>query len=123
MDLFRPAEWRSLEATARADKAMVGSIRRRYDGLTEDQLVEEAIADSFARWQRGDRERGFVANAFEQLRDVLRAVSEALRGNGFVTSQSVMEALAGGEIGARARTAPPLSPAEDRENTSLNSNK
>lgn len=101
MGLFLPPEWRSLEAAARADRAMMGSIRKRYPNLSEEEQVEEAIADRFARWQRGDRERGFVARAFERLRDVLRAIGEALRGNGFTTAESVMRALAGGEIGAR----------------------
>lgn len=101
MGLFLPAEWRSLEAAARADRAMMGSVRKRYPHLNEEQQVEEAVADRFARWQGGDKERGFVAKAFERVRNVLRAVGEALRGGGFTTADSVMRALAGGEIGAR----------------------
>ncbi|SKB32251.1 LPD3 domain-containing protein [Sphingopyxis flava] len=114
MGLFLPAEWRSLEAAARSDKAMMGSVRKRYPNLTEEQQVEEAIADRFARWQRGDKERGFVAKAFERLRNVLRAVGEALRGNGFVTADSVMRALAEGEIGARSPDASNPSDARTR---------
>lgn len=106
MDLFMPAEWRSLEAAARGDRAMMGSVRKRYPNLTEEQQVEEAIADRFARWQGGDKERGFIARAFERLRDTLRAVGEALRGNGFTTADGVMRALAGGEVGARGDGTP-----------------
>lgn len=106
MGLFLPAEWRSLEAAARADRAMMGSVRKRYPHLNEEQQVEEAVADRFARWQGGDKERGFVAKAFERVRNVLRAVGEALRGGGFTTAESVMRALAGGEIGARPEVQP-----------------
>ncbi|WP_337846831.1 DEAD/DEAH box helicase family protein [Sphingomonas sp.] len=101
MGLFLPPEWRTLEAAARADKAMMASARRRYPALSEEALVEEAVADRFARWASGTDERGFVARVFERVRDFLRAFGEALRGNGFTTPESVMRAIEGGDIGGR----------------------
>lgn len=99
--LFKPPEWRSLEAAARADKAMMGSIRKRYPELDEAAQIEEAVADRYARWAAGDKERGFIAKAFERMRDMLRALGSALRGQGFQTAEAAMRAIRGGEVGGR----------------------
>ncbi|QUT04068.1 hypothetical protein KFK14_13015 [Sphingobium phenoxybenzoativorans] len=99
--LFLPPEWKSLESAARADRAMMGSIRKRYPSLSEEAQVEEAIADRYARWARGQKERGFVARAFERVRDFLRGVGQVLRGQGFTTAESVMRAMERGDIGSR----------------------
>ncbi|WP_017182296.1 hypothetical protein [Sphingobium xenophagum] len=109
--LFLAPEWTSLVAAARADKAMMASVARRYPHLDEDSQVEEAVADRFKRFASGEDARGFAAKAHERIRDFIRALGDALRGLGFTTADGVMRAIERGEIGARdpampSRTSP-----------------
>lgn len=107
MGLFREAEWKALEREARADTAMMASIRERYGdkGLTEDEVVEEAIADRYARWAKNPpAEKGLIARAFERIRDVVGTIGRVLRGEGFTSAEQVMRAIRSGEVGARDAT-------------------
>lgn len=106
--LLKPAEWRALEKAARGDAALMRSVRRRYAGLdlTEAELAEEAVADMFARWARGDQPaKGFIRSAFERIAEFLRVLGEVLRLN-FPTAESVMQAIESGEIGSREPMTP-----------------
>jgi len=106
LGLFKPAEWTALRKAALADTALMADVRRRYAGqrLDEDGLIEEAVADMFAAWSTGKRsERGFVAAAFERVREFLRALGTALRGS-FTSAEAVMRAIESGQIGSRTGT-------------------
>lgn len=103
--LFREAEWRTLEKAAKADTARMDEIRRRYGRvrtLTEEALVEEAIADMFADWAAGRMQvRGFIRDAFERIMAFLRAVYDALTGNGYRTVDDIFMAVETGRVGRR----------------------
>ncbi len=99
--LFRPAEWAVLAAGARSDAAMMASVRDRYPDLSPESQIEEAVADRFARFADGNAERGPVARAFERVMDFIRALGQALRGQGFTTPESVMRAIEGGAMAGR----------------------
>ena len=113
LGLFKPAEWRALETAARADKAMMSSIRSRYkgQGLTESELVEEGVADMFAAWRAGTRvERGFIRDAFERIVSLFRNLRRAIAGANAQDEAAamvrqnalgVMESIASGELGSR----------------------
>ena len=101
LGLFLPAEWKTLESAALADKAMMDSVRRRYPTLTESEQIEEAVADRYARWAKGETERGFIATAFQRMYDFIRSLGQALRGQGFATADSVMRAIERGTLGTR----------------------
>lgn len=104
MGLFKPAEWRTLEKAARADKARMAEIRERYEdlNLTDAELAEEAIADMFADWVAGRSQvRGFLRSAFERLRAFLEALGNALSGSGFRSAGAVFGDVDRGEVGAR----------------------
>lgn len=105
LGLFRDAEWRTLERRARADTDRMASIRERYGrlGLSEDALVEEAIADMFADWSNGRLEAGggLMRVAFRRIRAFLEALGNALRGNGFQTAGDVFGRVERGEVGRR----------------------
>ena len=101
LGVIRTAEWRALSraATERMDGA-----RDRYSGrgLSEEQLIEEAIADLHADWAVGQRQaKGFLRTAFERIRDFMEALGNALRGAGFQSAGDVFRSIARGEVGER----------------------
>lgn len=108
MGLFRDAEWKAL-----ARNADIDSVRNRYQGLDEEALTEEAIADRYMKWVQGRKETGFVQKAFERIRDALRAIGQVFRGEGFTTAESVFRAMDSGKVGARE--AGPLSINEQKD--------
>lgn len=108
LGLFKPAEWRSLEHYARGDLRAMAETRRLYagQGLTENELVEEVIAQKFADFAAERAEpKGFFRTAFERIRDFLAAVYDALSGNGYPTARAVLAAVDRGAIGRRQSSA------------------
>lgn len=101
LGLIKASEWRTLVHAARADAELMASVEKRYSKLTEDERLEEAVADLFARWSRGDYQaRGFERSAFQRIKDFLVALGEALRLN-FKTAEDVLRSIESGEIGGR----------------------
>ena len=104
LGVFRDSEWRTLERAAKADTDAMNDVRERYaaQDLTDEQLVEERIADMYGEWHAGQSKvRGFIRTAFERIRNFLDALGNALRGNGFQTAADVFESIERGEVGAR----------------------
>lgn len=104
MGLIRDAEWRALDKAARADTGRMDMARERYGrlGLTEDQLVEEAVAEMYADWAAGQTQAGgFLRRAFERIRDFLRALGRVLRRGGYHTTDSVFRSIERGDVGRR----------------------
>lgn len=104
MGLFRPAEWRTLERAAQADTQRMATIRDRYArlNLSEEAMLEEAIAEMYVEWARGNAQTGgFMRTAFQRVRAFLKALGNALRGAGFRTADSVFSRVEGGEVGGR----------------------
>jgi hypothetical protein len=100
------SEWSALSAAARRDQALMDRVQRTYAGagLDEDAMVEEAVAEMYADWAQGNRSaRGLIRRGFEKIRDVIRAISEALRGQGFTTAESVLRGVERGDVGARGQ--------------------
>ncbi len=98
--LFSASEWSISTAKTKRDPGLMGSIRRRYGRLTEEAQTEEATADMFARYQRGDYQaKGMVACVFKRLADFLEALRNVLAGRGFRTAEGVMRSLSDGRVG------------------------
>ncbi len=123
LGLFRDAEWRALERAALADRRLMASIERRYPNLDRAAQIEEAIADRFAKWAAGQRERGFVQTAFDRLRNFIRALGQALRGQGFTTADAVMRAIDAGRVGRRPEGAAQRSGAKESVSRPIDSQK
>jgi len=107
LGLFKDAEWRVLENAARNDRKRMEEIRKRYEpaGLTESQLEEEAIADMFADWAKGEKKtKGFIRTAFERIKAFLESLGNALEGNGYRTAADVFGDVEAGNIGTRPAT-------------------
>ncbi|MBP2230837.1 hypothetical protein J2847_004146 [Azospirillum agricola] len=110
LELIRPLEWRALQREVLQDNKRMAGVRERYPEYGRigdrpertDRIVEEAVADLFAEWQAGRvQAKGFVRVTLERIRDFLRAVGQALRGEGFRTVDSVFRAIDRGAIGRR----------------------
>lgn len=111
LGLFKDSEWRTLERDAKADKELMQDVKERYAGeaLTEEALIEEAIADKFADYVAGDyKPVGFIRAAFEKIKKFLNALGNALRGNGFKTAADIYQSIEAGEVGARPRNVQPI---------------
>ncbi|MEK9754334.1 MAG: hypothetical protein VW338_14160, partial [Rhodospirillaceae bacterium] len=103
LDLIRKAEWTTLRRAALADTERMDEIRQRYDGtgLSEEELIEEAVADMFADWSAGRMQAGgFIRAAFERLRALLREVARAFSGRG-LTAEDVFSRVERGAVGRR----------------------
>tara|TARA_R110000824_G_scaffold401790_1_gene616438 strand:- start:15152 stop:27736 length:12585 start_codon:yes stop_codon:yes gene_type:complete len=103
--LFKRAEWTALEKAARADKFLMASVNRRYKelGLTESQMVEEAIADMFAKWREGGtRPNGFIRDAMRRIINLFATIRNAIFKSGNVQAvEEILQNVASGEVGSR----------------------
>ena len=120
MGLFSEREWQVLDRTAKADRERTAKIERAYAGQLDgmdpaaraDILTEEVIADMYADWSDGRLQaQGALETLFQRIRNFLRALRNALAGNGFRTERDVFQAMDRGEIGSREEL-PPIEPAE-----------
>lgn len=94
--VLRDLEWRALAAAAKADTARMNEIRRAYPGLSEDALIEEAVADMFADWNAGRAQPGGpLKRAWERVKSFLKALA------GVPGVDDVFEKVASGQIGRR----------------------
>lgn len=112
LGLFNTSEWAILSAKAKRETGLMRSIRQRYEagfrerGMTgaamEEALVEEAVADMFARHQDGRyKAEGTTERLFKMLRQFFEAVRNAFAGRGLRTAEGVMQDVAAGDVGAR----------------------
>jgi GNAT superfamily N-acetyltransferase len=100
--LIKPAEWSALRKAVVADRPLMADVERRYPDLDREAQIEEAVADRFAAWAaERAQERGFIAAAFQRIRNVLDALRDAL--GGFPSADSVFRAIEAGRIGRRAQ--------------------
>jgi hypothetical protein len=108
LGLFTPQEWGVLTRTAIEDKALMDNVRSRYEGvkgMTEEKLIEEAVADLHARWQDGKYKiGGIIRSALERISSFIKSFGNALRGSGFSsdpTVGSIFRDVSKGTIGVR----------------------
>ena len=103
MGLFKDSEWAILIARAKREPGLMRSIEKRYKRLGEEARNEEAVADLFARYQRGDlAPRGVVASVLRMLRNVMEAVRNFASGVGARSGEGIMDDIATGRVGARS---------------------
>lgn len=112
LGLFNTSEWAILSAKAKRETGLMRSIRQRYEagfkqrGMSgaalEEALVEEAVADMFARHQDGRyKAEGTTDRLFKMLRQFFEAVRNAFAGRGLRTAEGVMQDVAAGQVGGR----------------------
>lgn len=102
LGMLNTSEWAILAAKAKRDPYLMRSIKQRYARLNAEAQAEEAVADMFARYQRGDyKADGTIARVFKTLRQALEAIGNAFAGRGLRTAEGVMQNMASGEVGNR----------------------
>jgi polyhydroxyalkanoate synthesis regulator phasin len=117
LEFFTPQQWRAL--TERANKQWIkeyladvptelnGVQMSRLDaykqlGLTQEEIVEEAIADAFGAYDRGATPPpGMIAALFKKLKNFFTNFGQALRGAGFESADDVFQRVERGELKSR----------------------
>ena len=100
---FTPAEWDILERNAPEWRKM-HDIDSRYEGLTETELNEEAIAEHFAK-TRAAKDTVQVKGIYNKVKKLLTQLYRYLKGIGLQTPQDALwlfEQVDNGRIGERA---------------------
>ncbi len=104
--LFAEAEWKALVRAARSDKALMARVDAAYPDLPTAAKTEEAVAEMYRQWAAGREIEGPVLRILGKIRRFLRAMAAALRGQGFVDAELVMEKISRGEVGSRGPDGP-----------------
>jgi hypothetical protein len=104
MRLLYVSEWSALKRAAAADTARMAEVRERYADMqmTEEDFLEEAVADMYSEWAAGRMQAGgFIRKAFEKIKAFLEALGSVLAGNGFKTVDSIFQGIESGATGRR----------------------
>lgn len=106
LGVFNGTDWKLLTSAARRTAEIWDSVQRRYAGLTLEQREEEAVADLFALYQRGDfSPQGVVERLIVRIAKFLSAIRNAFHGQGFTSTRTfreVFEDVASGDAAAFA---------------------
>jgi hypothetical protein len=98
-------EWNVLARAARDGKWITPEIMEAYSTLPMDQIIEEAVAERFAQWDRSEQTKasGPVEEIFKKLKEIaagLKRVIESVFGLN-VTPEQIFSRIETGEIGRR----------------------
>ena len=117
LGFFTPQQWKAL--TEQANQKWIkeylenqtseldGVEMSRLDaykkiGLTQEEIVEEAIADAFGAYDRGATPPpGMIAALFKKLKNFFANFGQALRGAGFESSEDIFQRVERGELKSR----------------------
>ncbi len=104
---FTPEQWRVLENKAKSDWINKYDIRNRYagQGLTEADMIEEAISDAFSDFDQTKPPSGMIGAIFRKIKQFMEAFGNGMRGSGFQTSDSVFKRVEEGSL-AKIEAAP-----------------
>lgn len=108
LGMFSDKEWEILTKRAKSEWIDKYKIRERYKGmLSEEKVIEEAVADAFGDWLQGDlRATGVIQGLFNRIKLLLEKMGSVLRGQGFTTSSDIFKRARAGELeGGRERRA------------------
>lgn len=102
LGLFTKSEWSILENEARRVWMKTYAQKlKAYAGEPTEVQIEEAVA--FAHMDPGAQASGIAKRLFQRVRDTIRAIANALQGNGFDTAERIFQRIASGEVGSRER--------------------
>ena len=101
MGLFKDPEWAALSKRAKDEWIAKYEIKKKYkdDNLTEEQEIEEAVAEAYADYVANKNQGGKTKTLFDRMRNLLRAVMDAVRG----APEDVFRRIEKGEVGRRER--------------------
>lgn len=137
LEFFTPQQWKAL--TERAEKQWIkeylqdqtaevevdGQMQQmsRLDaykrmGLSQESIVEEAISDAFAAYDRGVAPPpGMIAALYRKLKNFFTNFGQAIRGAGFESADDIFQRVERGELKSKAqkKEAKPISKVEETE--------
>ena len=124
LGFFTPQQWAALERQARKEwvqkylkdkefRTEDGKVISRYEayktpgiasreGLNEDEIIEEAIADAFGDFDATKAPGGMLTALLNKLRNFFAALRSYLNGEGFQTYKDVFGKIEKGELKATA---------------------
>lgn len=113
LGFFTPQQWEALKREAKktwVDKYLKGvafnDTMSRFDaytnmGLSDEAILEEAIADAFGSWEGGAKPPpGMMASLFKRLQQFFAALRQALTGAGFQSADEIFGKIERGELKA-----------------------
>jgi GNAT superfamily N-acetyltransferase len=106
--LFRPTEWRLIEASAKSkgwlDNPLIKDYQKIYGrSLDDESIIEESFALAYQRHVKGDEiQKGALAKIFDRITAYLERIANYIRGRGPQTIEDLFRAIKQGDIGARA---------------------
>jgi len=118
LGFFTDAQWKSLEKMARekwipkyleGNKAVLkdgttGTRLQAYEemGLTQADIIEEAIADAFGDFDVNKAPPGMLTALLNKMRNFFESLNNYLAGRGFENSQDIFGAIEKGQLKAKA---------------------
>jgi hypothetical protein len=127
LGFFTPQQWAALERQAKKEwvkkyledvpfETTDGKTISRYEayktpgiaskeGLNEEQIIEEAIADAFGDWDSSKAPGGMLTALLNKMRNFFSALRSYLNGEGFQTYKDVFGKIEKGELKAKAPAA------------------
>lgn len=101
---FTDGEWGILTRASNTRWRKQFDIETKYNGWPEWIREEEGIAHAYGAWVNGEiKVDGRIARLFKRIRDILEAIGNVLRGEGFRTAEDIFRDIRSGKIGARAK--------------------
>ena len=116
LGFFTPQQWKALEERAKKEwikKHLEGQMTEidgqsmtrlegyQKIGMSEEAIIEEAIADAFAAYDKGETPPpGLIATLFKKLKNFFANFGQALRGAGFESAEDIFQRVERGELKA-----------------------
>lgn len=94
MGFFSPADWNVLSRHAPTWMKKY-DIANRYSGLSQEEQIEEAIAEAFASYQQQESR---IASIFEKVLDTLQRLGNFISGLGFRSTSDIFGEAASGAL-------------------------
>ena len=102
LGFFTDAQWNVLSEMAEKVWIKKYNIDKRYKDLSQEEKIEEAVADAFGDMQT---QPGKVKSIFTKMKEFLTRVGNVLRGRGFNTAEDILQKAAEGKL-AKSKAAP-----------------
>jgi len=103
LGMFSDKEWDILTRKAKSEWIKKYRTEERYGNLSEEEQIEEAIADAFGDWMGGKyKPTGVIQGLLNRMKLFLESMGSTLRGQGFDSTDKVFQRALKGELkGAR----------------------
>jgi hypothetical protein len=102
LGFFTDAQWNVLSEMAEKVWIKKYNIDKRYKDLSQEEKIEEAVADAFGDMQT---QPANIKSIFAKMKDFLKRIGNVLRGRGFNTAEDILQKAAEGKL-AKGKTAP-----------------